>query len=232
MPAASAWEPRLLKPAAELAERVLLPADPHSALAVAQSVLTRPRIFNHHHGLWGYSGGAADGEPMSVQATGLGATSAAAVVEELAGLGARTLVRLGLGRALDPELPTGAIVCVSEARGGDGVSRAMGARGSLPPDRALAERLRAEAGAGTTGAVVSSDLFYDPRRDWAERWRQAGCLAVDLEGAAVAWVASTHGIAAAGLVGVTESGERRLDRDETKALVVELGQLAAAALRR
>lgn len=229
MPAARAFEPRLLKPAEQLAERVLLPADPHSALAVAQAVLVKPRIFNHHHGLWGYSGTAADGKPMSVQATGLGATSAAAVVEELAGLGAKRLVRLGLGRALDPALPTAAIVCVSEARSGDGVSRALGARDSLPPDPALAERLLALPGA-TSGAVASSDLFYDPRWDWAEQWRRAGCLAVDLEGAAVAWVASVHGLAAAGLIGVNESGERRLDRDATKALVVELGEFAAAAL--
>lgn len=231
MPPASAYEPRLLKPAAELAERVLLPADPHAALAVAQAVLSEPRIFNHHHGLWGYSGAAADGEPMSVQATGLGATSAAAVVEELAGLGARTLVRIGLCRALDPELAAGTIVCVLEARPGDGASQALGAGGPLLPDEELMRRLRAEAGA-VAGAVVSSDLLDDPRAEWAEGWRRAGCLAIDLEGAAVAQVASLNAIPAAALVGVTRSAGRRLDRDETKALAVRMGQVAAGALVR
>ena len=48
-----------LRPAAELAERVLLPGDPHRALAVAQVVLDQPRMFNHTRGLWGYTGHGA-----------------------------------------------------------------------------------------------------------------------------------------------------------------------------
>ena len=46
-----------LRPAAELAERVLLPGDPGRALAVAQALLeTPPKMFNHARGLWGYTG--------------------------------------------------------------------------------------------------------------------------------------------------------------------------------
>ena len=87
--------PVLLKPACELAPRVVLPADPHLALALAQALTEGPRMFNHHAGLWGYTGTAPDGEPLSVQATGLGGPSAAAVLWELAGLGAETVVRVG-----------------------------------------------------------------------------------------------------------------------------------------
>ena len=29
-------------------------------------------MFNHHRGLWGYTGAAADGEPLTIQATGMG----------------------------------------------------------------------------------------------------------------------------------------------------------------
>ena len=78
-----------LRPAAALAERVLLPGDPHRALAVAQLLLDQPRMFNHARGLWGYTGTAADGLPLSVQSTGMGGPSAAIVVEELIELGAR-----------------------------------------------------------------------------------------------------------------------------------------------
>jgi purine-nucleoside phosphorylase len=42
-----------LKPATDLAERVLLPSNPHRALAIAQHLLDGPRMFNHAHGLWG-----------------------------------------------------------------------------------------------------------------------------------------------------------------------------------
>ena len=45
-----------LRPATELAERVLLPGDPHRALAVAQDLLEQPLMFNHARGLWGYTG--------------------------------------------------------------------------------------------------------------------------------------------------------------------------------
>ncbi len=84
-----------MNPAAELAERVLLPGDPHRALAMAQSLLEAPVMFNHNRGLWGYTGVAPDGDLLTVQATGMGGPSAAVVVEELLDLGAATLVRVG-----------------------------------------------------------------------------------------------------------------------------------------
>ena len=48
-----------LRPTAPLAERVLLPGDPGRALALAQSLLQEPRMFNHNRGLWGYTGHGA-----------------------------------------------------------------------------------------------------------------------------------------------------------------------------
>jgi len=62
-----------LRPTAPLASRVLLPGDPGRALALAQSLLDEPRMFNHHRGLWGYTGTAGDGEQLTIQATGMGA---------------------------------------------------------------------------------------------------------------------------------------------------------------
>src|SRR5918997_1839542 len=115
VPEAGTRAPIHLKLAAPLAERVLLPGDPHRALAVAQHVLERPRMLNHHRGLWGYKGNADEGEPLSVQATGMGGPSAAIVVEELIGLGARTLVRIGTCGALVPELRLGTLLAVDGA---------------------------------------------------------------------------------------------------------------------
>ena len=57
-------------------------------------------MLNHHRGLWGYSGPAADGAPLTIQSTGLGGPSAAAVVAELIALGARRLVRVGTASGL------------------------------------------------------------------------------------------------------------------------------------
>ena len=84
-----------LQPTAPLAERVLLPGDPGRALLLAQALMTEPRMFNHNRGLWGYTGEASDGRPLTIQSTGIGGPSAAIVITELA--------HLGVGRALRPQ---------------------------------------------------------------------------------------------------------------------------------
>src|SRR5215210_6973034 len=151
-----------LRPAAEVAERVLLPGDPHRALAVAQGLLDGPRMFNHSRGLWGYTGTAGDGEPLTVQSTGMGGPSAAIVSEELIALGARRLVRIGTCGALAGGLELGALVVAEGVLAADGTSRALGARDTVRPDPGLHAALMASADGARAGLVVSSDLFYDP----------------------------------------------------------------------
>ena len=83
MGAARVEPPLILKPHEPVAERVLLPGDPGRALRLAQQLIDGPRMLNHHRGLWGYCGPGADGAPLTIQSTGLGGPSAAAVVAEL-----------------------------------------------------------------------------------------------------------------------------------------------------
>ncbi|MEA2340110.1 MAG: purine-nucleoside phosphorylase, partial [Solirubrobacteraceae bacterium] len=98
-----------LHPTADIAPRALLPGDPGRALALAQALLDTPRMCNHHRGLWGYTGTAADGDALTIQATGMGGPSAAIVLEELADLGVRRAVRVGTCGALDPSLELGGL---------------------------------------------------------------------------------------------------------------------------
>jgi uridine phosphorylase len=109
-----------LRPTAPLAERVLLPGDPGRALALAQELLVSPLMFNHHRGLWGYTGAAPDGEPLTIQATGMGGPSAAIVLTELIALGARRAIRVGTCGALAPGLTLGELVIAREAICADG----------------------------------------------------------------------------------------------------------------
>lgn len=89
---------------------MLLPGDPGRALRLAVGLTGGvPRMLNHHRGLWGYTG-EVDGRPLTVQSSGLGAPSAAAVVGDLARLGARRLVRIGTCVAVDPALALGAVL--------------------------------------------------------------------------------------------------------------------------
>ncbi len=179
-----------LKPATDMAERVLLPSNPHRALGIAQHLLEGPRMFNHAHGLWGYTGIAADGEPLTVQSTGMGGPSAAIVTEELIGLGARRLVRVGSGRALADDLGPGDLVAAQRVLSGDGASAALGANGALGSDTQLLDRLVAAGARACT--VVTTDLFYDPREP-----ADGEAAVADMEAGAVLQVAARHGVAAA-----------------------------------
>src|SRR3954453_2579936 len=157
-----------IRPHEPVAERVLLPGDPGRALRLAQQLITGvPKMLNHNRGLWGYTGVAADGHPLTVQATGMGGPSTAIVVEELIILGARRLLRVGTcGALVEAGLSLGQLLSASAALPADGTSRALGADGPLPPDPALHGRLQARA-----GIIVSSDLFYDPLPARADDWR-------------------------------------------------------------
>jgi uridine phosphorylase len=221
-----------LSPATELAERVLLPGDPHRALLVAQALLESPLMFNHRRGLWGYTGTARDGEPLTVQSTGMGGPSAAIVCEELIALGARRLVRIGTCGALDAGLELGQLVVAEAVLPADGASAALGADGLLRPDAALTEALVAAGAHPLT--VVSADLFYDPRDDAAARWVERGAAVVDMEAAALLQVCARRGAAAACVLGVSdvpEDGEmRRIGPDELEALGVALGEAGYAAV--
>ncbi|HZI90406.1 MAG TPA: hypothetical protein VFD31_02125 [Thermoleophilaceae bacterium] len=221
-----------LRPTAELAERVLLPGDPHRALAVAQVVLDQPRMFNHARGLWGYTGTAQDGEPLSVQSTGMGGPSAAIVVEELIDLGARTLIRIGTCGALAAGCELGELVVAREVLSADGTSTALAGRERLDPDPDLTTALE-RAGARPVTAV-STDVFYERRPAVERGWVQAGAQVVEMEAATVLAVAGRRDARAAVLLAVSdllEGGERRrLDVEGVEAAGVRLGEAAWAAL--
>jgi uridine phosphorylase len=225
-------EPIHLRPAVEVAERVLLPGDPRRALVVAQALLEEPRMLNHARGLWGYTGRAPDGEPLTVQSTGMGGPSAAIVVEELIALGARRLVRIGTCGALIDELELGDLLAARQVLPADGASAALGADGALRPDPALTEALVA-AGA-RPAMVVSTDLFYDPRAEAEPGWADRGAEAVEMEAATVLRLAALRGARAACALAVTDvpapGGMRRIEPEELGAAEVRLGEAAYAAL--
>jgi uridine phosphorylase len=211
-----------LHPTAELAERALLPDDPGQALALARTLFDdAPRMFNHQRGLWGYTGLASDGAPLSVQSTGVGGPSAAVVVAELAALGLRRAVRVGRAWALDGHAAPGSLLAVSAALCADGTSRALGAGPRVEPDATLAAALRP---AGPPGVVASADL---PDADPA--WVREGAVAFDLETAAVLAAARRAGVAAAALVAL-DGSPRPPDDPSHEETAERLGGAALAAL--
>jgi uridine phosphorylase len=188
-------------------------------------------MLNHHRGLWGYTGVATDGAPLTIQSTGLGGPSLAIVTEELLALGARRLVRVGTGTALVEGHALGSLVIAEAALPEDGASRALGAAGRLPADARLLDALRTAAGGAATGLVVSGDLFYDPDRGRPARWAAAGALAADLGGAALFAVAARHGAAAACVLVISALADgSRIDPEGLERAEAELGRVGATAL--
>ena len=223
-----------LQPTAPLAERVLLPGDPGRALLLAQSLLTEPKMFNHNRGLWGYTGEAADGRPLTIQSTGMGGPSAAIVIAELAGLGATTVVRIGTCGALDESLALGELLVATEALATDGTSHALGAGERIAGSPELLERLLGAAGDdGRHGPVVSTDLFYDGAAGAEEVWRAAGALAVEMETATVFALGRRRGLRTGSVLIVSDvvlPERRRIATEALREAEHRLGELAFAAL--
>ena len=225
-----------LHPTATLATRALLPGDPGRAMLLAQLLTSEPKMFNHNRGLWGYTGIAADGEPLTIQSTGMGGPSAAIVLEELCDLGLERAIRVGTCGALAGDLALGDLVVAEAALASDGTSRALGAGDRVAADGELFAALRAAAGArARAGAIATSDVFYDRDPQRARAWVRAGALAVEMEAAALLRVGELRGVAIGCLLAVTDTfdgdGERhRLDAAGIVTAGEQLGQIAAAAL--
>jgi uridine phosphorylase len=200
-----------------------------------------PLMFNHTRGLWGYSGAyTGDGEPLTIQATGLGGPSAAIVLEELAALGLERAIRVGTATALDGTLAPGDLLVVERALCGDGTSAALGALGEVEADPGLLAALRRRAGgAGVSGdgaipsgSVVSSDLFYESATERIEAWRERGALALELPSAALFALGARRGVALAAVVAISgplPDGEQ-IEAATLLRASLAAGRLAAEAL--
>jgi DeoD family purine-nucleoside phosphorylase len=221
-----------LVPHADVAERVLLPGDPGRALRLAQHLLDPPKMLNHNRGLWGYTGAGPDGEPLTIQSTGMGGPSTAIVVEELIELGARRFVRVGTCGAIASGLELGDVIVGDGVLAEDGTSQALGARGTLRPDPELQAALTAAADGARQGLIVSSDLFYDPDPGRYERWAAAGALAVEMEFATLLAVAERRGLTAGCVLLVSDlvASGARIGAEQLEAAERAIGTIAATAL--
>ncbi|MHB1859182.1 MAG: phosphorylase family protein [Solirubrobacteraceae bacterium] len=231
-----------IRPTAPPAPRVLLPGDPGRALALAQELILQPKMSNHHRGLWGYTGSArADGQPLTIQSTGIGGPSAAIVLHELAQLGARAAIRVGTCGALQPQLQLGDVVLAREAIAADGagarLARACPARRepAIAADPQLTSALQSAAQPRAAGSTVTTDLFYEPapsRRQ--QRWANAGVLAVEMEAAALFAVGAQLELAVGCVLAVSDVFERqgrvRIADEQLHDVMLRVGAAAVAAL--
>ena len=194
----------------DFAENVLLPGDPRRAKYIAENIFDDAKLVTEERGMLGYTG-SYKGEPVSVQATGMGCPSASIVAEELIQLGAKNLLRVGTCGAYDRDLRLGDLIVATSAAPQDGtvssITRGVPYAPAAHFDIVHAAHHAAESAGRRTfvGQVVSSDLFYDPTEDPATLWGDLGVLAVEMEAAVIFTIAAMHGVRAGCLLTVSDT---------------------------
>ena len=231
--------PTVLRPTAPIAADVVLPGDPGRALALAQELLVAPRMSNHAHGLWGYSGETAEGDALTIQSTGVGAPSAALVLGDLAEAGVTRAVRVGTCVALGDEVDLHSTLLCERALAVDGTSRALGAAEAAEPDRGLTDALAALPGApAVRRTVVTADVIHGDGdgggvpADLREHWLAGGAVAAEMQVAALFAAGSQRGVKVAALLVVADGADgREGDSSRLDEAASAAGALAARALR-
>lgn len=150
--------------------------------------------------------GTLDGVKVSVTSTGIGGPSAAIAMEELARCGADTFVRIGTCGGIQPEVKSGDIVVATGAVRMEGTSKEYApieypAVADLMVVNALVSAAKEKDCEFYTGVVQSKDAFYGQHEPemmpagyelinkW-EAWKKLGCLASEMETAALYIVAA------------------------------------------
>jgi uridine phosphorylase len=194
--------PAFLQPKAPFAADAIVVGDPGRALLLAQELLEQPKMCNHARGLWGYVGTTTEGRELTIQSTGVGAPSAAAVLADLAELGVRRAVRIGTATGLGGGSRPGDLLLVAEAEATEGSATAFGLRDgeAVTADAELLERLAAElAEEARVARIVSVDTVPGPRT------AAAGAVAADMQTVAVLGRGRALGMATAALLVVTDT---------------------------
>ncbi len=204
------------------ARYALLPGDPGRVEQIA-ACLDLPEFVAQHREYTTWAGTLL-GERVLVTSTGIGGPSAAIAAEELYMAGARTFVRVGTCGGMQTEVLAGDLIAVTAAVRMEGTSREYlpieyPAAADFGVTLAILEAARELGARCHTGVAQSKDSFYgqhSPARmpvgyelqsKW-NAWRGAGCLASEMECAALFCVAASLGARAGAVLHCIWNQER------------------------
>ncbi len=212
----------------DYAPNVLCPGDPVRAKYIADTFFDEGhRQVNDVRGMLGFTG-TFEGEPISVQTTGMGAPSAGIVFEELSQLGVKRFVRVGTCGGLADGMSMGDTVIALSAAAEDHAARQLSEMDCIAPTATFhlaetAARLSRETSAAVhVGPIVTSGLFYEPQWEKFNLWKRLGLLAVEMEAAMMYTIAAMKGMEALALmtvsdmIGEADGDAARISDDEMK----------------
>lgn len=204
------------------AKYAILPGDPGRVEKIA-ALLENPSFFHQNREYLAWTG-FLEGEKILVMSTGMGGPSAAIAAEELIETGVTHLLRVGTCGGMQEQVCPGDLVIAQSAIRQEGTSREY-----LPVEmpaaadfefclalRKAADRLGLRQHIGT---VQCKDSFYGQHApesmpisyELEQKWRayiKAGCLASEMESAALYAVASVRRVRAACILHVIWNQER------------------------
>ena len=189
---------------------VIMPGDPKRCAKIAQ-YFDDPVLVADSREFVTYTG-TLDGVKVSVTSTGIGGPSSAIAMEELVQAGADTFIRIGTCGGMDLRVKGGDIVIATSAIRMEGTSKEYApiefpAVADFGIVNALVSSAKDLGATYHVGVVECKDSFYGqhaPERmpvsyellnKW-EAWKRLGCLASEMESAAIFVVAASLGVRA------------------------------------
>lgn len=206
----------------EVGRYVILPGDPKRCAKIA-AYFDDPVLIADSREYVTYTG-FLDGVKVSVTSTGIGGPSASIAVEELCNCGADTFIRVGTCGGMQLDVKSGDLVVATGAIRMEGTSKEYApiefpAVADLSVTNALVQSAKDMSQPCHVGVVQCKDAFYgqhEPEKKpvgyelmakW-EAWKQLGCLASEMESAALFVVASSLGVRAGTVLLVMANQER------------------------
>ena len=188
----------------EVGRYVIMPGDPKRCVKIAQ-YFDDPVLVADNREYITYTG-TLDGVKVSVTSTGIGGPSASIAMEELYKCGADTFVRIGTCGGMQTEIKSGDVVIATGAIRMEGTSKEYApieypAVADLDVTNALVAAAKELGHTYHAGVVQCKDAFYGQHEPetkpvsyelmnkW-EAWKRLGCLASEMESAALFVVAS------------------------------------------
>lgn len=208
--------------AGDVGRYVIMPGDPKRCAKIAQ-YFDQAELVADSREYVTYTG-YLDGVKVSVTSTGIGGPSAAIAMEELVMAGADTFIRIGTCGGMQTEVMSGDVVIASGAIRMEGTSKEYApiefpAVADIQTVNALIQAARKLEQRYHVGVVQCKDSFYGQHspetkpvsyelmNKW-EAWKRLGCLASEMESAALFVVASSLHVRAGSCFLVMANQER------------------------
>ncbi|ABW02369.1 purine-nucleoside phosphorylase [Caldivirga maquilingensis] len=224
----------------DVSERVIVVGDPARARQLA-GMLKDSRIINENRGFLAYTG-SYNGVEITIATHGIGAPSAAIVIEELVSMGARVIVRLGTAAALRNDIEPGTVLIPSGAgyNAGGIYAQYLGSGviyPAVPNHEVLLKLISSFTNSGLNfiiGAIYSSDAFY-AEEDLPRMLGSRGVIGVEMECAILFLLGLIRGIkTGAALVVTNKLTEGRFGRflegRELELIINKVGAVVLNAL--